>query len=488
MRRAAAWLLPALMAAAVIAEDGAVDPSAYSGDPVLTQYLDEAARAHPALRSLHAMWLAQMERIPQATALDDPMFTFGQFIRSDSARFRLAIGQQFPWFGVRRLRGEREAIVADALLAEMAAQRNRLIADVKQAYYEYAYLAAEQAVFRSQLDILEQVVEAITTQFGLGYAREDAMLRAQIEKTRLLDRIRGLDQSRPALSARLAERIGRPVQDVLPFPEPLPVPSEIPDERAVLDIIAAQSPELAAAHYRVEAGRTAVALAEKERYPTVAVELEYVSMKEPESERWLPSPGSLAAAGQLSDMLSGKIPVDRNMLAMDLYELSMFEGPESRDSEDELAISLTVNVPLWRKRIRAGIREAAMMQDAAEADRAALSLQLQRMAAGTLFEFHDAVRRIGLYENDLIPQAERVYESILVGYSVGIDADVLDLLGSVNQLLDFQIEQYGAHRDALVAIAELEYLMGRPLGAVISGHASAADGSPLQIVEAADQP
>jgi outer membrane protein TolC len=467
MRCLLASLLLTLSMAAAAAEEVGVSPSAYTDDPVLAQYLEEAAQSHPTLHGLHAEWLAQLERIPQATSLEDPMFTFGQFVRSDTARFRVAIGQQFPWFGTLKLRGERAAIEAEALFTDMVAQRNRLIADVKQAYYEYAYLSAQQAVLGSQLQILGQVEETITTQFGLGYAREDALLRAQIEKASLQDRLKRLEQYRPALSARLSERIGRPVHELLPFPEALPDLRQLPQEAVVLDIIEKQSPELAGAEYRVEAEQKAVELAKKEKYPNISVEIEYMAVKQPETPTSWPSPDSLNATVELSEMITGRAPVDVDMAVMDLYELNMMGGSMGADMKDEIELSVTMNVPLWRKRIRAGIREAALQQEAAEAAQAGLSLRLKRSAAEMLFEFNDAVRRMDLYKQDLLPQAERVYESILVGYSVGIDADVLDLLASVDQLLAFQLEQRAAHRDALLATAELEFLMGRPLDAAL---------------------
>ena len=49
----------------------------------------------------------------KVTALDDPMFSFGHFLKSTSLRTKVAVAQQFPWFGTLRARGELAAADAD---------------------------------------------------------------------------------------------------------------------------------------------------------------------------------------------------------------------------------------------------------------------------------------------------------------------------------------------------------------------------------------
>ena len=71
----------------------------------LRDYLIEAADRHPLLRARYESWLAALERVPQATALDDPMLSYTQFVQSDINRFNAKLMQKFPWFGTRKSGG-----------------------------------------------------------------------------------------------------------------------------------------------------------------------------------------------------------------------------------------------------------------------------------------------------------------------------------------------------------------------------------------------
>ena len=87
--------------------------------------------------------LALRERIPQVTALDDPVVSntiypipsvAPQYSLMGYNPYNLMLAQQFPWFGTLRLRGEAAEQDVKVALAELGAAELDAVAAVKRAY------------------------------------------------------------------------------------------------------------------------------------------------------------------------------------------------------------------------------------------------------------------------------------------------------------------------------------------------------------------
>jgi len=79
-----------------------------------------------------------------------------------------------------------------------------------------------------------------------------------------------------------------------------------------------------------------------------------------------------------------------------------------------------------------------------------------------LYNYQAAQRQYNLYEDVLLPESQLIYENLQTGYGLGEMADFVDLIESVNNMLEFQLEQARATRDLHAAAAQLERLMGGP--------------------------
>lgn len=126
-------ILGLIMACAAVAQD-VQPPVFFAGNDELRQYLFEAAQNNPNLKARYEDWLAALEKLPQVTTLEDPMFGYTQFLQSDQYLAQLMIEQKFPWFGTLRTRGDKAALEADAALARFYAARNQLIPREQQIY------------------------------------------------------------------------------------------------------------------------------------------------------------------------------------------------------------------------------------------------------------------------------------------------------------------------------------------------------------------
>ena len=462
----------ALLIWCVCAAAEAEPPAFFAGNEELRGYLLEAGEHHPGLWMRFEEWLAALERIPQAKALDDPMLTYGHFLQSETNRFKVMLSQKIPWFGTRRLRGEKAAAEAEAALARLYAERNRIFADVKRRYYEYAYLRESIQVVESQASVLEYVEATVQALYALGLAEQSDVLRAQMARSQLGDRVEALRQYRPALSAQLTEALGREGGEVLPWPQEAGFPLHPPSAEVVRARIREANPGLAALEHVTDGRRKQIALARKKGFPDFTFGIEFVSVSKARQIRPdRPYPSSLYALDRevrgMWDIFTGTAGTTTmtGMPLIDLYSVATAEEPMaySDGGEDNVMVSVQMNLPIWRGRVRAGIREAEHLEQAALHERSREANALDAAAEKALYGIADAERRLKFLHDTLLVQAGDVFESLQTEYATGLErVTFLEVLGSVDRLLELELEQTRVARDLHIAAADLEQLMGGP--------------------------
>lgn len=454
-----------LMTTLLLLAAAAPDIQPATGEAELRSYVIEALENHPALQQRHEEWQAALERIPQVTALDDPMFTYGQFILSESQRAKMAFAQKFPWFGTLRARGDKAAAEAEAVYSRLIAERDAIVYRVKKSYYEYALLAERLRIVEAQADLLEYVEDIVRVKLALALATDDELLRVSIARTELDDRQTGLEQLRPALSRQLGTAVGREHDELLPWPAETILPPPAPDAESISDQIRATNPSLDVFEHRIAALDVQEELARKAGLPNITLGLDWTAISNPTTVRPdRPYPATLNAASRTLSTLSGNTPFVPRNSAIDAYALRYSNEPivYPDRAEDNLMISLSLSVPLWRKKVRGGVNEARHRRVAAEREQHALFLELDRSAAMVRFEIEDAARRYQLFGDSLIPQAEMTYESLQEKYAADTAGkEFIDILDAVQQLLDFQLEQARALTRWQQAWAELEMITGK---------------------------
>lgn len=468
-----------ILAIAVLltAPDVEVEPTR---DDELRDYLIEAADRHPRLRAQYESWMAALERVPQVKSLEDPTLTYTQFVQSDMSIFRARLTQKFPWFGTRKTRGDRAKSDAETKLQELYTARNRVLADVTSAYYLYWYLGDQIRITETQAEILTFTEETASAKFALGLTGEVDLLRVQIEQTQLQDRYETLQAARPAASARLALAVGRPPGEELPWPVVNDLPADPPPAPVLAARLRTTNPELRGMEHAIAAAESSITLAKKAGYPNITIGIEYGGISKPRKVRpERPFPATLntgykygatnrmnvrTALGQVfsGQPLTPPAAVSGSRI-IDAYTLANAREPfvTSDGGDDNISISIGLNLPIWRGRIRAGVAEAKHRTANAEHQQIAHGLELESQVRIERFELMDAKRRHRTVDEQLVPQAEAIHESLQSAYASGDpDADFLDVLDSIQTLLDFELERARAFRDAHLAAAELERILG----------------------------
>jgi len=388
----------------------------------LEDYLKSAALNNPGLQAAFEQWKVAVEQIPQAKSLPDPKFTYGYFIEEIETRVgpqknRLEIMQTFPWFGEIEARTDVAAAVAKAARERYEAAKLKLFFEVKDAFYEYVYLASALAIARENLELIQHFEEVARTKYMAAAGGHPDVIRAQMELAKLEDHLKTLEELRVPIVARLNAVLHRRSFTMLPWPEKKELGTAKINRQRVVELLRARNPELKAMDFELEAARSRVELAKKKFWPDVGVGVGWTDT------------GSALNPG-VSD--SGKDPI-----------ILMF----------------TMNVPLWRKgykaaelQARANVRKTAQQKKETEN-------KMVARAERALYDFEDSQRKMKLYRDILTPKAEELLGASETAYRAGT-LDFLSLINAQQKLLEFQLRYERAVTDNQQRRAELEMLVG----------------------------
>ncbi len=385
-------------------------------------YVAHALVNNPGLKSAFARWRAAAEKVPQARSLMDPSLRYNYAIETGGGppSHRVELMQEFPFFGKLGLREKMALAEAWGAKAAYEQERLSLIRRVKEAYYEYYYLGRAIRVTEQNIELLKLMEEVASTKFRAGEAQQD-VLKAQVELEKMRNELRSLENMRGAVAAKLNAELNRPIDTPLPWPEEVGQQNLKYPEEQILELAKTASWELRAMSFEVEKNQKMLALARREFWPDFGLGVAYMRNR-------------MGAGGMMV----------------------------SEEGEEAVEAMVSVNLPVWRKRLYAQVGEAkASLTAAIEAKQQKENALLSEIRFA-LYKYNDAVRQIRLYAETLIPKAEQALSASQAGYRAG-HVDFVNVIDSERELLTFRL----AYEEALAGhqqrIAELEMMVGQPL-------------------------
>jgi outer membrane protein TolC len=396
------------------------------GDAVLAGLIGRALEANRGVQAARWRVMAMKARVPQVTALEDPMVQNGvwpfpmngpQYALMGYMPYELMISQQFPWLGTLRLRGVVAMEEARVALLELAAAQLDVAAEVKRAYADLR--AAERAVrlIEENRELAEQVVELARARLEAGGAQQD-VLRAEVAVAGLERNVVGMRREAATARAVLVELLHLPPGSELPAAAGEVAAPEVPAQAEHLYALAiAARPELQARLAEVSRDRAGVALARKRFYPDVTLGLAYSTM----TRRNNPSPEA--------------------------------------DGRDNVGFVVGFNLPVHRAKYRAAVCEARAQERAdalrfeAERDRAV------REVASAWAEVVAARETLELLRERIAPKSRQALEGAVAGYRAG-SLDYVTLNTAREELLEVEMQVVAMEAALARAAADLERAVG----------------------------
>lgn len=395
-------------------------------NPRLEDFFHLAALNNPGLAARYENWQAQLSLVAQAGGWPDPVLSYGYYLQSVETAVgpqeqRVALSQAIPWFGKLSARSDAQAERAKAARASLEQARLDLFERVAKAYYEYAYLGSAIAVTQENLELMRYQESVMRARYRTESASYANVIKAQVELGVLEDRLRTLKDRRRPLASRLNETLGRGADAPLPWPVSLEQPAFTPPTEDELHRALAQNnPELKAIDHRLDALSKSITAAKRDGYPDFTL--------------------------GVSTILTGT------------SELTSFPG----QGKDAWMATVAVKLPLWRGKYSGEVNAQRARKRQAQHERAAKELALLAKVDETVFQLHDAERKIELYGKDLVPKAKQALQASATGFQTG-NLSYLDYIDAQRTLLQFELEHARAEADRGERIVQLASLMGKSL-------------------------
>jgi outer membrane protein TolC len=418
----------------------ATQPVGIESPEGLRNYLILALENNPDIKRAEEDARAQAARIPQVTALSDPMLmtkTLPEPVRTAEGDnfFILGVSQKLP-VPEKLDRAGRIALQDTRMaIARWEQVRLQVIADVKRAYFQLYIIDKTVHITAQNQDLLRSLIDAARGQVAAGKRRQEDVLRAQVELSNLESQIIELRQRRIAAEAMLNTLLDRSPTTSVPEPEPFDIRKVDVRLKQFFAKGIKTNPELKRFKRQIERDKEAVSLARLAYWPDFTVGFEWMSMQP--RDAFVPP----------INPQTGRRPVVSQL---------------SEDGSDNWTITFGFNVPIWLEKIEAGIREA----------RRKLSASMHQYKAAknrVYFQIEDAFTRVQaqqelaeLFNSTIIPQAKQAYEVSRIGYVVG-RSDFLDVIDNWQKWLTFNIQYHRAIGELERSVADLEQAIGLSL-------------------------
>jgi outer membrane protein TolC len=391
-------------------------PADVNAPQTLPEYLRYAVLHNAGLKAAFEEWKASLEQIPQAKALPDPTFTYGYFIEQLQTRHQAGIMQMFPWFGKIEARTDAAAAAAKAARKRYEVRELQLFFDVKEAFFEYLYLASAIQIAGENLELARHFEEVARAKYLTATGTHPDIIRAQIRIAELQYRLNALERERDPNVARLNAVLNRPAEAPLPWPRQEPIQTVEIDRRTLVAALKENNPQLQAMGFDVEQLRREVDVAKRNFYPDIGLEAQWMKMN----------------MGEMSG------------------------------NDNDLMLGLQLNLPIWRRSYKAGELQARAMARRAQHEKKDMENELVARTARALYEYEDNGHRLQLYGDELVPRAQQLISVSEAAYLAGT-VDFLSLIDAQQTLLEFRLERERAWTGHQQKLAELEMLAGTDL-------------------------
>ncbi len=390
----------------------------------------EVLERNPELAGLEAAARAAAERAPQVSALPDPLLAVTGYIwpietRVGPMQVMGSISQKLPWFGKLKLREQGAFEEALAASGRLEAGRLRMLTEARRLSDELAFLRAFEGIVHDDRATLAHYEELSRARYASGVGLEQAIVKIQAEITKDDARLLDIAARRASLLAAINALRNRPQDTAFEAPPPRGANEVRLDGEALRQAAVANRPEITSADAEVARAGAMVDLARKEYSPDITLGLSYTSVG-----KRTDAPGLL--------------------------------NPPPDNGQDALALSGAINLPIWRRRLQAGLQEALEARSRSEDARLSVVVSIEQTLGDLLARIPLTWQRWRLFQDVLLVQADQSLRSAEAGYSAGTLA-ALDLLDAERVLLEVRIQASRTLADYFIALAELEGAIARPL-------------------------
>lgn len=409
------WIILALLGLPGIPVHGA--------DLTLAEAERLALQAEPGVQAAEARAAAHRERAVSAGELPDPRIRMGvmnlpvdtfSFTRENMTQAQLGVRQSFPSAGSREASSRRFQARARSQGESAEARRRQVRLRVREAWLDVRHREASLQALEDNRDLFADLVEVTRSLYAEGRRSQQDLIRAQLELSRLDDRMLEVRERIRTARADLARWIGRDDAGRR-LAGGWPAWNELDPEPRLARRLE-EHPSLQAMRERAAAADADIDRARSRYEPSWAVDAGY------------------GFRGGRDDLGGSRADFFSLMVSLDV---PLFTG-NRQDRDVAAAVSEQAAVEAdWRDELR----------------------EMRRDLASGYARWEQLNERIDLYEGSVIPQAEAQTEAALLAYQ-NDTGDFADVMRGHITLLDAHLEELRLKTGRARTWARLDYLGG----------------------------
>ncbi len=338
-----------------------------------------ALAAEPGQQALQARSAALEERAVIAGELPDPMLRVGinnfpiqsgSFSTEGMTHAAIGLRQSFPAGKTRSMSARQFGLLAAEMSGNADARGRNVRSAVRNAWLDLYYREQAHTLVSASRPFFADLATITRSLYAVGRKSQQDVLRAELELSRLDDRLIDIERQRSGARAALGEWIGHDA--ARPIAQKLPGWNQLPLLEALQGMLL-EHPLLRAADAQIEARSAGVDLAEQRSKPGWALDVGY-SYRE----------GSL---------------------------------PSGEPRSDFLTLGVTVGLPFFSKKSVDSTLSAALQErSAAQSSRERTLRTLQRQLAVEHAHWQDLTRRLSLYDTRILDQARENAAASMLAY------------------------------------------------------------------------
>jgi outer membrane protein TolC len=384
----------------------------------LEELLKVAAENNPEIRSSSQAAAASKAAIPAAGALPDPTVKFetmGHLIpptlmKGDPSSGRTyGIEQEIPFPGKRGLKESIASIEAQSQNLNHELVHLKVMSELKQAFFELYLIHKSIDILLKNRKLLQNFENIAESRYKVGQTSQQDVLKAQVEESKVLDRLLVQGQKKRTVEAKINSLLYRPAETPVGTPADFKKGELAYSLEELTQLALSNSPTLKVSDSEVSRREQEVSLAGKEFYPDFAFGFSVVERDQNPTMYGL--------------MASAKVP---------LY--------------------------FWRKQ-RPELEAATLNLSSAKNMRDNTSSTVLYQVKEAYTSATTAEKLANLYKSAIVPQSNLALNSAIANYQVG-KIDFLQLIDASMSLLEYQLKYYEAMVEFHKTLAQLEPLVG----------------------------
>lgn len=383
--------------------------------PSVEELTSEALSNSPLVHAARLRLAASRELIEPASTLPDPEleFSFVENIRSISSlgyvKSELMLKQGLPFPGKRSMRGKTAGAEADSEYAALIDIERQIVREIRTLYAGLYALDSEISALGIARELLKMLEATAAARYSAGEGDQEAQIKAQLETSRILERVDDIAAERKGMVAQLNRLLGRSKNDPI---------------GKVVSLVAAGLP----GGFPEKAGHLAL-------LNTPALYLKKATVK--------------AAEYRLESARLDFWPDFFGGIGISL----------DRENNPETILSLGMTLPVWRKNKQKPLeRAAAHKLEEAKRNLEELEISIRSEIVGLIAKWDRDQEQIRRYRDAIIPQTSAALDSARASYLSG-RADFSVVIEDYNLWLEARTQLARRESERFITRAGLDALI-----------------------------